>query len=346
MTPPRILLVDDQRQVSRVLRASLELSGREYLVSEVASAEEALAEMSRAPIDLLVTDLRLPAMSGLQLVERAKGVNPNLHTILISGNATEEVRREAESLGVVAFLPKPVGTNHFLEIVEAALEVAEETAAAGRQQELDLLRGQLDDLRRQVGAEATYLIDDRGETVVKSGGVSTPAIEESLVTLMAAQRSAQAVSAKLGALAPATFQYVDGETHDIYLANVGEVHGLVIVHRGQQEAGQLGSVMHYGRRAADVLAGLVEEQAITAAAAASAEETVVQWEEVVAEDKKVDIEPDQLEAAASEVDAGGAEDFWEKAAEESMKPDSDQDSLSYEQAQELGLLEDEEGGSD
>jgi len=343
MTPPRILLVDDQRQVSRVLRASLELSGREYLVSEVASAEEALAEMDRAPIDLLVTDLRLPAMSGLQLVEQAKRVNPNLHTILISGNASEEVRRQAEALGVVAFLPKPVGTNHFLEIVETALEVAEEQEAEGRQQELNLLRTQLDDLRRQVGAEATYLIDERGEVVVQSGEVSAPAIKDSLVPLMAALRAAQAVSTTLGTDSPASFHHIDGETHDIYLVSVGEEHGLVIVHRGQQAAGQLGSVMHYGRRASEVLSVLLQDQAPAVEPDMAAPAEPVEWEEVVAEEKKVEIQPDQLEAAASQVDAGGAEDFWEKASEESMKPEADQDSLTYEQAQELGLLEDQDG---
>ena len=58
MTAPRILLVDDQRQVSRMLRASLELSGQDYNVADVASAEEALIELSRGPIDLLGTDVR------------------------------------------------------------------------------------------------------------------------------------------------------------------------------------------------------------------------------------------------------------------------------------------------
>jgi CheY-like chemotaxis protein len=342
MTPPRILLVDDQRQVSRVLRASLELSGREYMVSEVASAEEALAEMDRAPIDLLVTDLRLPAMSGLQLVEQAKGVNPHLHTILISGNATEDVRRQAEALGVVAFLPKPVGTNHFLEIVEAALEVAEEQVAEGRQAELNLLRSQLDDLRREVGAEATYLVDERGEVVVKSGEVSSPAIEQGLVPLMAALRASQSVSAMLGTQSPASFHHVDGETHDIYVVSVGHEYGLVLVHRGQQEAGQLGSVMHYGRRASEVLSVLLKDQTPVDGAGMAGETDTVEWEEVVAEEEKVEIKPDQLQAAAGSVDAGGADDFWEKASEESMKPEGDQDSLTYEEAQEMGLLEDQE----
>ncbi len=76
MTPPRILLVDDQRQVSRVLRSALEVSSKDYIINDVSSAEEALLEISRGPLDLLVTDLRLPGMTGLELVERVLDINP------------------------------------------------------------------------------------------------------------------------------------------------------------------------------------------------------------------------------------------------------------------------------
>ena len=72
MADPRVLLVDDQRQVTRMLRSSLELSGRSYDILDVASAEEALREMERGPVDLVVTDLRLPEMSGLELIARIR----------------------------------------------------------------------------------------------------------------------------------------------------------------------------------------------------------------------------------------------------------------------------------
>lgn len=340
MTPPRILLVDDQRQVSRVLRSSLELSGREYIISEVASAEEALAEIDRTPVDLLVTDLRLPAMSGLQLVERAKSINPRMQTVLITGNPTEEIRRRAEKLGVVAFLPKPIGTNYFLEIVQAALEVAEEDEAAGDEERRKILQDHLSALRGEVGASAVYLVDDQGEVLARAGEVADVDLGACLAPLMSAHRAALTVSHRLGSQSPANFHHLEGEAHDFYLTNVGERHGLLIVHRGQQEAGRFGSVVHYGRRSADLLLLHVEEKAEVVG---SEEEEIpaARWEVVMSEGPEKELSPDELAAAAEDVDEGGAEDFWEEASERSMKPDVDEDSLTYEQAREMGLLEDD-----
>ena len=76
-------------------------------------------------------------------------------------------------------------------------------------------------------------------------------------------------------------------------------------------------------------------ESVTAAAAA------IDWEEVEVDRDEKDMEGDALEDAAKDVDAGGADDFWEKASEQPMKPDADDDSLTYEEAQELGLLEDD-----
>jgi len=336
MTPPRILLVDDQRQVSRVLRSSLELSGREYLITEVSSAEEALAELDRAPIDLLVTDLRLPAMSGLQLVERAKALHPHLQTVLITGNPTEEIRRRAEELGVVAFLPKPIGTNFFLEIVQAALEVAGEKDAEEVERNRAMVRERLADLRRQVGADAVYLIDERAEVVSGVGDAVNLDLEACLGPLMSAHRAALAAGRAMGALAPGNFQHIDGDSHELFLTNVGEKKALLIVLRGEQEAGQLGAVMHYGRRMADVLQVLVEEEPVSPTKMGASFE----WEEFVADEAKKDIEPDELEAAAKQVDASGAEDFWEEAAQTPMKTESE-GGLSYEEALKKGLLEED-----
>ena len=60
MTAKRILLVDDQRDVTRMLRASLETLGHHFTIVDVPSGEEALLEIKRGGVDLLITDVRLP----------------------------------------------------------------------------------------------------------------------------------------------------------------------------------------------------------------------------------------------------------------------------------------------
>lgn len=338
MKASRILLVDDQRQVSRVLRSSLELSGRDYIISEVTSAEEALADLSRAPVDLLVTDLRLPTMSGLELIEQAQATNPKLQTILISGSGTDEVRQRAEQLGVVAFLSKPIGSNTFIEIVEAALEVAREKAQAKAERTRKVLRDRLADLRQQVGAEAVFLLEGNGDTLAQSGDAAGLDQQETFGTVMEAHRASIRVSQTLGTDGLQNFHHFDGLDHKLYLTNVDHEHALVIILRGSQEAGQLGAVMHYGRRSAEALAAYLEADRPAEATDEVANE---ESEEIVSERAKKDLNPDDLEAAAEETDTSGAEDFWEQASSKSMKPDVDEDSLTYEQARELGLLEDD-----
>ncbi len=338
MNPSRVLIVDDQRQVSQVLRSSLELSGREYIISEVTSAEEALAELSRAPIDLLVTDLRLPTMSGLELVEQAQVNNPQLQTIMISGNPTQEIRMRAEELGVVAFLPKPIATNAFLEIVEAALEVAEEQAAAEENRPLDEIEARLVELRAQIGAEAVFLIQADGEALAIAGQADGIHLDTMLQALLEAHRASIGVSQSLGAVDGKSFHHYDGQDYNLYLTNLGEVGALVIIHGGSQETGRLGAVMHYGRKAAlDIAAYLGEAKSIASPEVPLDE----RWEEVMSDEENTDLDPDELEAAAEQLDPSGADDFWEEASETSMQPDGAEDSLTYDQAQELGLLEDD-----
>lgn len=338
MNPSRVLIVDDQRQVSQVLRSTLELSGREYIISEVTSAEEALAELSRAPVDLLVTDLRLPTMSGLELVERAQDNNPQLQTIMISGNPTQEIRNRAEQLGVVAFLPKPIATNAFIEVVEAALEVAEEQAAAEEQEALEEVEKRLGNLRNEIGAEAVYLLQADGEMLAKSGQADGLHVDTMLEALLEAHHASVGVSQSLGAENAQSFHHFYGQDYHLYLTNLGEAGALVIIHAGTQATGQLGAVMHYGRKAAlDIVEHLHDINSVS-----DSDDPVNEtWEEVMSDEEKKDLDLDELEAAAEELDADGAEDFWEEASEKSMKPEGAEDSLTYDQAQELGLLEDD-----
>ena len=259
MSAPRILLVDDSRQVSRMLRTSLELSGREYVVVDVPSGEEALLELTRGPVDLLVADLVLPGISGLELLERVRQFNPHARAIMITGHPTEEARERAEALGVIAFMRKPIRTSYFLEAVERALQLTGDAAPRravmeDRRQEM---AQQLTTIRQELSAESALLLDGEGRVVARSQDVLGLALDSALPALAAAFGAGLKVSGLLGAAQPHNFQYLDGETHDMYLTNIGPDHALLIVFRGRQEAGQMGAVVHYGRRAAAGLLGML-----------------------------------------------------------------------------------------
>lgn len=122
--PPRVLLVDDARDITRFLRTALETLGLPLRVDEALSGEEALLalrDQAVGHVDVLVADLRLPGMSGLQLLERARRLSPRTRSLVISGAADGEMRREAERLGAAAVLDKPIELKAFLETVTRLL---------------------------------------------------------------------------------------------------------------------------------------------------------------------------------------------------------------------------------
>lgn len=125
MSKYHILIVDDQRDVRRVLSAGLQTLGQQMEVVEVPSAEEALLIAPRRSYDLIVTDVRLPGMSGLELVKRIKLRNPSIKIILMTGAEDRQTRRQVEDAGVFAFFYKPIEMADFLDAVERALGLVE-----------------------------------------------------------------------------------------------------------------------------------------------------------------------------------------------------------------------------
>lgn len=338
MTAPRILLVDDQRQVSRMLRASLELSGRDYNVADVASAEEALLELERGPIDLLVTDLRLPGMSGLELLTKVRQQNPKARAILITGAPTDEIAAEATALGVIAFLRKPLGTSFFLEAVARALDagVDEVKAPEPDEEERPRIAERLAELRRELGAEAAFLVGDNARVLARAGDLVNLDLDATLPPLMSAFSAGLKVSQRMGASMPGNLQYFSGPSYDFYMTNVGAAYCLLMAFTARPEAGQMGAVVHFGRRAAsDLLAalsslGVVEPEGKAETPAPPAAPPVEPVREVSAR---------ELASAARKVGGKDVESYWDDAIAEAkdLSP-AEGDALSYEQARRLGLL--------
>jgi two-component system, NtrC family, response regulator PilR len=117
----QILLVDDHFEMLEFLRSMLELSGQDYEVLAVPSAEEGLLELHRTKFDLLITDVRLPGMSGFDLVRRVRQLRPNVAIIMITAYSTPQGRKEAEALKVYRYFTKPLDTDAVLAAVYAAL---------------------------------------------------------------------------------------------------------------------------------------------------------------------------------------------------------------------------------
>ncbi len=118
----RLLLVDDEPSVRR--STSKLLSSLGYAVETAGSGEEALALLAQTRVDLLVTDLAMPQMTGIDLAERVRERTPELPIVFMSGNLDSDELRSQIAEGQAVFLQKPVTLMTLATCVRQVLDTA------------------------------------------------------------------------------------------------------------------------------------------------------------------------------------------------------------------------------
>ncbi|HEV3059194.1 MAG TPA: sigma-54 dependent transcriptional regulator [Vicinamibacterales bacterium] len=103
--PPRILVVDDERSMRELLAIVLRREGYEVLLAE--NGRSAIATLERESVDLLISDIKMPDMSGVEVLRAAKTVDPHILGIMITAFASTETAVEAMRLGACDYLSKP-----------------------------------------------------------------------------------------------------------------------------------------------------------------------------------------------------------------------------------------------
>ena len=119
--PPLVLVVDDEKAIRESLRVVLEDEDR-YRVSEAADGEEAVRMTLSRPPDVLLLDIRMPGLDGLEALRRIREAGADVPILMISGHATIRTAVEALRAGAQDFLEKPLEGEVVLRRVEGVLE--------------------------------------------------------------------------------------------------------------------------------------------------------------------------------------------------------------------------------
>ena len=114
-----ILVTDDEVVTLKTLSASLEDMG--YKVATADNGQEALALVRRQPFNIVITDIKLPDINGLEILETVKELNPEAAVIMITGHASIETAVDAINEGAYAYILKPVAMNELETIINNAL---------------------------------------------------------------------------------------------------------------------------------------------------------------------------------------------------------------------------------
>jgi CheY-like chemotaxis protein len=357
MPSPRVLIVDDQSEVRRVLHAALETLGHDIKITEVPSGEEAILVVTRQPVDLLIADIRLPGISGLELKDRARKRSPNMHLILITGMTDEDMRQKVAEAGADAYFFKPIEMPAFLDTVQSILEIKEPapTLKTRLQQAVEeapplpdpvrtgelgqFLRKRLTELRQETEAICVVLLDEQGRLLAQEGDFpveySPPQLVSSLASIC---KAAASVTSLLGTGLPQDFISFLGPSSIYFLTHVGYSVGLLLVTPSATwDPERLWKLQRTMRKA---VLDLRHARPDWAAPQAATQEVVP-----IAESSNPGLAsetPLDLEAIFGQVQPGqlNSEDvnaFWESALDRPAHPAGGLDGISFEQARQMGL---------
>ncbi len=257
----RILIVEDEPKVAFFLQESLESVDRNYNVVCAASGEDALDEMSHTPFDLIVSDLRMPGMNGLELLNHVREQSPTTQTILITAYGSDEVEAETRRLQAYRYFTKPFQIEEFTSAVKQALTDGVSRRMPGvwglTSEQLDKITQRLSDLRYEVGAQC-ILLSDYLSRVLGEVGFTENINSDHVVALMTGgfDRSTK-LAQSLREDRSFNLNYHEGTRYDIYAANVSERFFVTLIFDRRQGASRVGMVWLYTKRAVQDLLSLI-----------------------------------------------------------------------------------------
>jgi CheY-like chemotaxis protein len=345
MPVPRILLVDDQRDILKLLHSTLNTLAHEMDIFEAPSGEEALLEASRNKVDLLVSDYRLPGITGVELMHKIRVKYPDVRVILVTGMTDRKARDEILNAGAVAVFDKPISLTDFLDTVERALGLNrtilpdEGGDGPGQHQTLANL---LANFRQDIDAQAVYLLSDRGRVLACAGALKDNSMEASLFSaLMAIYSAGLKVTRYMRQEEQDSYHIFAGGDHDLLLIPVNAAYALLLA--GTKLATKeniletVSAMLTFRDEVKKALKSIgvapvvpddKEQQGDPGYSEPLTQRTVLEIDTLLKGKKK--ITTDELEA------------FWNEAASKQSKVPTNPDVITYDQARQLGLAPGEE----
>ncbi len=348
-----VLIVDDALDLGRLLKAALSLIDSTMPIVVVPSGEEALLEGTRYPLDLLVTDIRLPGISGVELVQKIRKHHPDVKIIVITGMSDGEIFREVKALGVDYFFTKPLIMADFTEAAQRCLNMTPPADAsqggvtkAGEEVSLRQIADVLSELRGRLNVSAVTLLDERARIAAQAGDMPESFLKDEILTgLKTAAGAITSVADLLGKPKSENMLACRGEAFDLVLAPVGHFAVVILLESGstnlrfalcfeevtkaQNELAQIIEKLGLGTTPApnpfEIAPQLLPvEESLGAAGQPEAEEQLQEFEALF--QKTVQVEQEAVK------------EFWDMASEQAVELEAeDPDVLTYDQARQLGL---------
>ncbi len=255
----RILVVDDEGPTRNFIVDGLGALGITDHAIGVASAEDALAAAAEMPPDLVISDIRMTGLNGLDLARFLHQNHPNTKVILITGYSTRDIEKAATALSVDALIRKPFGLDALGDAVRTALNRSRPTLDQHGlpPAKFEALTRQIDILKRDIGAQWIGLLDSQGQPIIQA---STSDELTDLVQRLTSRGWATQLAAAADGIGP-FFLYLEGQPHDIYFTSVDRSYSLVFIYDRRWQTNRVGAVWLTAKHSVQELARLLSDQA-------------------------------------------------------------------------------------
>lgn len=341
----RILIVDDHRDVIRLLHSALDSLEHKFEIIEAPSGEEAFLEVAQNKIDLAVIDYLLPGMSGLELMAKIKARNPEAQIILVSGSKERKIRKELKEAGAFAFFEKPISLTDFLDAVERSLDLKRTVLPTEEETGEDSdahknMSGLLAKFRKNMGADVIFLLSDKGLILARAGTLQDSSLEASLLSaLMGIFRAGQKVSGFIHQETPLSYHIFPGGDQDVLLVPVNNAHAMIVAGERLTNRKKILDLTDAMMMLKSEVEHILDAMGVTRPSTEEIDEYLES--DVIPEEQIEDVitsnELDELFKQKTTIKADEAASFWNDAIDTQKSIEVDADKLSYAQAQQLGL---------
>jgi CheY-like chemotaxis protein len=365
MTEQRILLVEDHSDVRRMLRSGLESLNKDMVIMDVPSGEEGLLLASRQDFDLMIADVRLAGISGLELFRKVRQRNPQIKVIIVTGVVDQEIRQSVVQSGVNAYFFKPVPMPEFLETVSHYLGFSEPEQIPQSMQQPSIsidkpttgLLDWLERIRARIEAKSMILLSRMGQVFIQSGELPDSSILPSLIPfVMVSLNLSERVSNIIESSQPEDLSYFGGGKYNVFIAHVGPHFALVVLTEAPTKSGMLGLTLQQlplvvaelkkliigGQQPSSVVDLPTAAPSFAPTVAPEPEPKLKPGFEPEAE-KNEEVDDIFGQQSGEELSPRQVDDFWNNLVSD-MNPSNEAftDAFSYEQARRMGLTSEED----
>lgn len=368
-----MLIVDDHQEIRTVLRANLETLGLDLDLVDVPSGEEAIVEVVGTGIDLLIADVGLPGLSGLELVRKLKVTYNEMQVIIITGLDDDDVHQEIADLDPEAFFLKPLKMPEFLNAVRKTMgldpveEDPEEFIKLTKKSLHPDVTSRIADLRGELGAISIMVIESSGVIAAETGIVPDTVYESHVMPLLLNTfKTINKISYYLGKESPESVWYFSGEKYDLFWSHINSSYGMIIITNPVTQNNDLTWVLTTVdiaiQEVTEIIEGLVENQKPAAKSKKTTKTKTATAKKTSSKAAKAELPQDtpkgsngsakkatkstakkspakKKEPESNPEGENEVHDFWKAATlEEEITRIDSPDSLSFDQAQKLGFI--------